>query len=86
MIRIGKDNTPIVLTNAKGPGSSARARHSRPAGRGVGDRLAAALKKLGVTEERYAAAKAAIGLPPTCGCKERREWLNRLGDWLGVRL
>lgn len=48
---------------------------------GWGDRITSALKKIGITEERYKDVKAKFGLPPTCGCPQRREWLNRIGRW-----
>jgi hypothetical protein len=48
---------------------------------GWGDAVTRALKKIGVTEERYKEVKAMFGLPPTCGCPQRREWLNQVGRW-----
>lgn len=47
----------------------------------LGDRVEATLKKLGVTPERYAAAKELFGLPPSCGCEARREWLDKVSRW-----
>jgi len=49
---------------------------------GWGDRLATALKAMGVTEDGYKEVKAKFGLPPTCGCKRRREWFNRVELWV----
>jgi hypothetical protein len=49
--------------------------------RGLGDRTEQLLASLGVTKERYVEAKKRFGLPPTCDCPERREWLNRVGAW-----
>ena len=43
---------------------------------GLGDRVAAGLAAAGVTEERVARV---VG--KSCGCKQRRELLNRLGEW-----
>lgn len=43
----------------------------------LGDKIKVAFERVGITEERYKAAKSAIGLPPTCGCKNRQEMLNR---------
>lgn len=43
----------------------------------LGDTLEAALAAVGVTKDRVAAW---LGRP--CGCKERQEKLNQLGDWL----
>lgn len=48
---------------------------------GWGDSMTSALKALGITEERYKEVKAMFGLPPTCGCSKRREWLNKVGRW-----
>lgn len=42
----------------------------------LGDAVSKALAAVGVTEERVSAA---LGRP--CGCKARREKLNRLGTW-----
>lgn len=46
---------------------------------GLGDRVAAALAKRGMTEERYIALKKRLGLRGKCGCKKRQQLLNRLG-------
>lgn len=47
---------------------------------GLGDMVAGALKAVGITEQKV---KKWLGHP--CGCAERQEKLNRLGDWaLGV--
>lgn len=43
---------------------------------GLGDRLAAWLARIGITERRYCRAKAALGLKPRCRCKQRQERLN----------
>jgi hypothetical protein len=42
----------------------------------LGDLVTAALKKLGITEERFSDL---IGRP--CNCGKRREYLNRLDLW-----
>lgn len=47
----------------------------------LGDWTERILAKVGITEDRYAAAKELFGLAPTCGCKERKEWLNKVSDW-----
>jgi hypothetical protein len=46
---------------------------------GLGDRVAAALARTGMTEQRYKATKKRLGLRPDCRCKERQRRLNRLG-------
>ena len=46
---------------------------------GLGDRVAATLAKMGVTEKRYTNAKRALGLKGACGCKKRQRALNKLG-------
>jgi hypothetical protein len=43
---------------------------------GLGDRLASGLEAIGITEERV---RKWVG---DCGCKERKERLNRLGRWI----
>jgi hypothetical protein len=50
--------------------------------RGLGDNVERMLKTLGITPERYVEVKKLFGLPPTCGCAKRREWLNKVGRWL----
>ncbi len=47
---------------------------------GLGDRVAAGLAAVGVTEERVARV---VGVKD-CGCKKRREALNRSGKILGI--
>lgn len=46
---------------------------------GLGDRVAAVLARVGITEQRYRAAKRAIGLRGDCNCKQRQRRLNELG-------
>lgn len=48
---------------------------------GLGDYTEALLKTLGITQDRYKAAKELFGLPPTCNCDDRIAWLNRVSDW-----
>jgi hypothetical protein len=48
----------------------------------LGDYTEQLLASVGITKDRYAAAKEALGLPPTCGCASRQAWLNRAGAWL----
>lgn len=49
---------------------------------GLGDRVAAILHRVGITPERYAAMKAAVGLKRKCDCDKRQEALNSLGRLL----
>ncbi len=51
---------------------------------GLGDLAGEFFVSLGISEDRYKAAKAVIYLDPTCGCADRRKWLNELGEQLGV--
>ncbi len=56
---------------------------------GLGDRIESALTAIGITQERWKATKAAIGLPPTCNCDERKAGINTAEQWvkeLGSRL
>lgn len=47
----------------------------------MGDAIEAALKKIGITEEGVDARLKAIGWIWGCGCKNRKERLNRLDQW-----
>jgi hypothetical protein len=49
---------------------------------GLGDYTERMLERVGVTQDRYTKAKSLFGLAPTCGCSERKEWLNAVGAWL----
>ena len=55
---------------------------NHPPSAGLGDLAEHLLASLGVTKEKYLAVKQACGLPPTCNCDARKEWLNRVSDWL----
>lgn len=48
---------------------------------GLGDAIAKALAKMGITESRVREVKRLFGLPPTCGCQRRKAWLNRVSEW-----
>lgn len=48
---------------------------------GLGDRTEAALKQIGITQDRYKAAKELFGLEPCCSCSARKEWLNQVSAW-----
>lgn len=50
---------------------------------GLGDRVASALSAVGVTEARVASVAATVGIKD-CGCRRRREALNRIGRRLGI--
>ena len=54
----------------------AQRKPSQAASRGLGDTVSQALSAVGITEERV---QAWIG--KECGCPERREKLNKLGEW-----
>lgn len=73
--------------DGRGPGqwpraASAHAADAQKKRRGLGDKLHDWLEQHGITEDRYRAVKELFGLPPTCNCAKRREWLNRVGEWL----
>lgn len=51
---------------------------------GLGDYTEQLLSSIGVTKDRYSAAKELFGLAPTCNCETRKEWLNKVGAWLGI--
>jgi hypothetical protein len=46
---------------------------------GLGDYLAAALHRVGVTRARYVRLKRWLGLRPTCRCPQRQAALNTFG-------
>lgn len=48
---------------------------------GWGDYAELVFASIGITPESYCTAKAMFGLPPTCNCADRKEWLNRVSDW-----
>lgn len=48
---------------------------------GLGDRVERMLVSVGVTKDKWLAAKVAIGLPPVCGCEKRKAWLNKASNW-----
>jgi hypothetical protein len=79
--------TPTRYLSKRLQEKHARLRAERPPRQEIprlGDRIGSALESVGVTPERWAAAKAEIGLPATCGCASRREWLNKLDEKLGL--
>lgn len=45
-----------------------------------GDALEELLTSYGITKEWWIEYKAKHGLPPTCGCDSRREYLNKLAN------
>lgn len=45
-----------------------------------GDALEELLTSYGITKEWWVEYKAKHGLPPTCGCDSRREYLNKLAN------
>lgn len=47
----------------------------------LGDWTERQLARIGVTKDRYLAAKELFGLAPTCNCQQRKEWLNRVSAW-----
>lgn len=71
----------LRVTKSKYPCS----KHNAECGQqGLGDNLERWLTSWGITKERYIAAKKLIGAPPTCDCDGRKEWLNKLGAYLGI--
>lgn len=59
-------------------------RHKCDVEQGLGDNLKRWLTSWGITKERYVEVKELFGLPPTCNCDSRAEWLNRLGAHFGI--
>jgi hypothetical protein len=50
----------------------------------LGDWLESKLSAIGITKDRYTAFKQQFGMPPTCDCDKRREWLNQFGESFGA--
>lgn len=67
----------------RGVGQESSMQTPSPEQSGLGDKIASWLSAVGVTEENYVAIKEMFGLPPTCNCAGRKEWLNRVGRWIG---
>ena len=44
----------------------------------VGTRLAQTLESIGITKDKYVAVKLQFGMPPSCNCNERKNWLNKV--------
>jgi hypothetical protein len=63
--------------------TTAPAKTRRSAAPKLGDRIESALQGVGVTKDLWIAFKAAMGLPATCNCDARKQYLNSLGDELG---
>jgi hypothetical protein len=60
------------------------ANSNAPPAPGLGDLAERFFASLGITEERYQAAKAAWHLDPKCNCADRKRWLNETGAKLGI--
>lgn len=56
---------------------------ARVSGDGLGDRVERGLSRIGITQERYKAAKRSVGLSGDCGCSGRKAALNRIGTRIG---
>ena len=54
-------------------------KNGREIGLGLGDWAEKKLSAMGITQDRYIEIKKKFGLPPTCGCNKRKEWLNKVG-------
>jgi hypothetical protein len=53
-------------------------------GNGLGDILERELTRMGITQSRYKEIKERFGLPPTCNCEKRKQWLNKVGRYIGI--
>ena len=70
------DKPPVRECKAATPVSVPRESHPR-----LGDLIESALTIIGITQDRYKEVKQLFGLPPTCGCDKRKEYLNRVSEW-----
>jgi hypothetical protein len=51
---------------------------------GLGDALEQTLARMGITKDRYKEVKQKFGFPPTCNCEKRKQWLNKVGAYIGI--
>jgi hypothetical protein len=63
------------------PSLAGEARPIMPCVEGWGDKTEKWLTSIGITSERYIEVKKKFGLPPTCWCPQRKEWLNKVEKW-----
>ena len=73
-----------VISGGLPTGTRARCGVSQNIGIGLGDILERELKRLNITQEAYIKLKVRFGAMPTCNCEKRKQWLNRVGKYLGV--
>jgi hypothetical protein len=52
---------------------------------GLGNLVESTLEKYGVTKDRWVEFKKRLGLPATCNCDRRKEYLNKLGAEFGEK-
>lgn len=78
------DNSGMSDGNSTTEAKSEAKSSGIPADPGLGDLAKLFFESVGVTKDRYRAAKEALGLDPTCRCDDRRKWLNAMGHRLGV--
>ncbi len=52
-----------------------------PPREGLGDQTERLLESMGITQDRYVAAKELFGFAPLCDCPKRKAWLNTVSDW-----
>ncbi len=78
LLRIPEANDPAKIGGCRLPAFGLKPKE-RPWLHNLGDYTAVALAKMGVTAERYKAAKKAIGLKDSCNCPKRIESLNQAG-------
>lgn len=71
-----RGNGPGQMAGGQSPGVG----HAEQ-GSGLGDKVEKLLTSVGITEDRYKQIKQMFGLPPRCNCRQRKEWLNKVGRW-----
>lgn len=81
--RAGRETRSTVAANQ--PPDASTASHEFSAKKaGLGDRLASALNAVGITKDRVQAVASKVGVKD-CGCKQRQQKLNELGQkYLGI--
>lgn len=84
--------SPLVPTAIHGPELGPAAQLDRapahassfPTVVGAGDVLESFFESLGITKDRYKNAKRALYLDPSCNCAARKEFINKMGEELGL--
>lgn len=79
LLRIPEANDPKKIQGCRWGALTSKSKH-KPWLHHLGDYTAIALAQIGITKERYRKAKERLGLGSSCGCEERQEGMNQIGE------